>query len=259
MSLVHPTAIIEDSADLHDSVRVGPYSIVESGAVIGEGCVVDSNVRIYATTRMGRFNRVCHGATIGAEPQDLSYTPAEDKPLVIGDHNHFKECVNISRGRYDDRGTVIGNHNYLMTFSHVGHDCVVGDYNIFANTATLAGHVQMAHHIFLSGQVAVHQFCRIGAYVMVGGITGVNRDVPPYVTANGQRAVISGLNLVGLRRNGFDQGQRSAIKRAYRLLYKSNLRREEALRRLRDEQDSAEVREIVAFFEATDRGVLGHA
>jgi len=259
MSLIHPTAIIENGADLHEGVRVGAYSIVEAGAVVGEGCVIDSNVRIYATTRMGRFNRVCHGATIGAEPQDLSYTPSDDKPLVIGDYNHFKECVNISRGRYDDQGTIIGHHNYLMAFSHVGHDCVVGDHNIFANTATLAGHVRMAHHIFLSGQVAVHQFCRIGAYVMVGGISGVNRDVPPFVTANGQRAVISGLNLVGLRRSGFDQAQRSAIKRAYRVLYKSNLRREEALQLLRGEYDSVEVRDIVSFIEASERGLLSHA
>ncbi len=259
MNLIHPTAIIEDGAELHPSVCVGPYSIVEAGAVIGEGCVIDSNVRIYATTRMGSFNRVCHGATIGVEPQDLGYKPGKDKPLVIGDHNHFKEYVNISRGHYVTQGTVIGNHNYLMAFCHVGHDCSVGDHNIFTNTAGLAGHVRTEHHIYLSGQVAVHQFCHIGAYVMVAGLSGVSRDVPPFVTANGQRAVISGLNLVGLRRNGFDQAQRSAIKRAYRVLYKSNLKREEALQLLREEHDSAEVRHIIAFVEASERGLLSYS
>ncbi len=256
---IHPSAIVEPGAQIHASVRIGPYSIVEAGAIIGEGCVIDSHVRIYAATRMGRFNRVCHGATIGVEPQDLGFSPEKGTPLVIGDHNHFKEGVNISRGTKTEHGTIIGSHNYLMAFSHVGHDCIVGDHNIFANTATLGGHVAMAHHIFLSGQVAVHQFCRIGAYVMVGGITGVGKDIPPYVTANGQRAEIVGLNVVGLRRNGFDQAQRSAIKRAYRVLYKSGLGQQEALEVLRTEHDSPEVREIVRFTEHSTRGLAAHS
>jgi UDP-N-acetylglucosamine acyltransferase len=256
--MIHPTAIIEDGARVHESARIGPFCIIESDVVIGEGCVLDSNVRVYGGTRMGSFNRACHGCTIGVEPQDLSFTPELGKPLVIGDHNHFKENVNISRGRYRDEGTRVGSHNYLMAFAHIGHDCVVGDHNIFANTATLGGHVQLDHHIFLSGHVAVHQFCRIGAYVMMGGVSGVTQDVPPYVMANGQRPVISGLNLVGLRRNGFDQAQRSAIKRAYRLLYKSGLKREEALEVLRTEHDSPEVREIVRFVEGCTRGLLSH-
>ncbi len=256
---IHPTAIIEDGAEVHESAKVGPYSIIESGAVIGEGCVLDSNVRIYTDTRLGCFNRVCHGCTIGAEPQDLSFTPEQGKPLVIGDHNHFKENVNISRGRYREQGTVIGSYNFLMAFAHVGHDCDMGDHNIFANTATLGGHVELAHHVFLSGHVAIHQFCRIGPYVMIGGISGVTQDVPPYVMANGQRPQISGLNLVGLKRNGFGQTQRSAIKRAYRVLYKSGLKRAEALEVLRTEHNSAEVQEIIRFIEGSSRGLISHA
>jgi UDP-N-acetylglucosamine acyltransferase len=259
MPNIHPTAIIEDGAEVHESVQIGPYSIVESGAVIGEGCVIDSNVRIYAPTCMGRYNRVCHGATIGVEPQDLGFNPDKSTPLTIGDHNHFKEGVNISRGTKTAQGTVIGSSNYLMAFAHIGHDCVVGDQNILANTATLGGHVELAHHIFLSGHVAVHQFCRLGSYVMIGGVSGVTQDVPPYVMANGQRPVIMGLNLVGLRRNGFGQAQRNAIKHAYKILYKSGMKPKDALDLLRREYDTPEVREIVSFVERSERGLLSHA
>lgn len=257
MSNIHPSAIIEDGARLHPSATVGPYSIVEAGAVVGADCVIESSVRIYGATRMGAGNRICHGATIGAEPQDLSYTPDKSRPLTIGDHNHFKEGVNISRGVKTGHGTVIGSHNYLMAFAHVGHDCVVGDHNIFANGATLAGHVELAHHAFLSGHVAVHQFARLGAYVMVAGVTGVSQDVPPFTLVDGHRAEIVGLNSVGLKRNGYDQAARTAIKRAYRILYKTALTKAEALEQLRAMHNPV-VNEIVAFIEASQRGLVGH-
>jgi UDP-N-acetylglucosamine acyltransferase len=256
MSLIHPSAIIEDGANVDPSVRIGPFSIVEAGAVIGAGCVIESNVRIYGHTRMGRDNLVCHGATIGATPQDLIFTPDKAKPLVIGDGNRFRECANVSHGVKEDQGTVIGSRNYLMAFSHVGHDCVLGDHNILGNAATLGGHVKMGNRIFLSGLVGVHQFCRIGDYVMVGGVSGVRQDVPPYAMANGQYARFVGLNLVGLRRNGFSQGQRSAIKQAYRILMQSRLALPAALERLRQEADSEEVRAVVAFAEASKRGLI---
>lgn len=256
MSLIHSSAIVEDGAHVHPSVQMGPFSIVESGAVIGAGCVIESNVRVYRQTRMGEHNRVCHGATIGSAPQDLSYTPAKAKPLLIGNGNHFKECVNISHGVKEDQGTVIGDGNFLMAFSHIGHDCIVGDNNIFANAATLGGHVHLGNRIFLSGHVAVHQFCRVGDYAMVAGLTGVRQDVPPYVTANGQAAVFVGLNLVGLRRAGFGQAQRSAIKRAYKMLLLSGMRTGEALEQLKASAESDEVRNIIRFFEESRRGVI---
>jgi len=253
---IHPTAIVEDGAQLHDSVTVGPYSIIESGAVIGEGCRIESNVRIFGVTRMGAHNRVCHGATLGSEPQDLSFTPEKARPLIIGDHNHFKECVNISGGIKTEGGTRIGSHNYWMAFSHAGHDCVVGDHNVFANTATLAGHVEIADHCFLSGQVAVHQFCRIDSYVMIGGVTGVTQDVPPYMLADGHRARLIGLNVVGLRRNGFGQEQRTRIKQVYRLILRSGLRLDDALQRAEDEHPGPETTRIVAFIRASRRGIV---
>jgi UDP-N-acetylglucosamine acyltransferase len=145
-----------------------------------------------------------------------------------------------------------------MAYSHVDHDCIVGDHNIFANTATLAGHVTVEHHVFLSGHTATHQFCRIGAYAMIAGVSGVPRDVPPYVLADGHRAEIVGLNVVGLRRNGFSQEQRNAIKRAYRLIYRSGLKLAEALQRLRDEEPTDEALRIARFIDGTRRGLVDH-
>lgn len=259
MSFIHPSAIIEAGARVHPSVLVGPFSLIEAGAEIDEGTVIESSVRIFGHTRLGRHNRVCHGAVLGCEPQDLGFSPDGSRPLVIGDHNHFKEGVNISRGIKSEGGTRIGSYNYLMAFAHIGHDCVVGDHNVFANTATLAGHVEVEHHVFLSGHTAVHQFCRVGAYSLIGGVSGVPQDVPPFVLADGHRAEIVGLNRVGLRRNGFAATQRDRIKRAYRLIYKSGLRPAEALERLEAEDPSTEeIRQIVAFFRRSQRGVIPH-
>jgi len=256
MSNIHPTAIVSDQARVDPSASIGPYCIVDAGAVIGPECVLDSHVRIYSPTRMGRGNRVCHAASLGSEPQDLTYTPDKARPLRIGDHNHFKEYVNISGGVKEEHGTVIGDHNYLMNGVHVGHDCVLGNHNIIAGNTVLSGHVELDHHAFLSGQVAVHQFCRIGAYVMVGGISGVNQDVPPYCMVNGQRARYLGLNLVGLKRNGFGPAQRSAIKQAYKTLFLSGLRQSEALQRIRADQAKPEVRAIIEFAEKSRRGLV---
>lgn len=259
MPNIHPTALIEPGAEVHPSARIGPYCIVEAGARIGPDCVLDSHVRIYGATRMGRGNRVCHGASIGSEPQDLTWTPARAYPLQIGDHNHFKECVNISCGAKHAAGTRIGDHNYLMAFSHVGHDCQVGDHNILANTATLAGHVELGSHGFISGQVAIHQFCRVGDHVMIGGVSGVSRDVPPFVIANGQRAHIVGLNLVGLRRRGFDPARRRQIAAVYRLLFRGGLRLHLALDQALLRYPGADTEAIVAFVRASTRGVMGFA
>ena len=257
--MIHPTAIIEPGAQVHASVSVGPFSIIEAGAVVGEGCRIDSCVRIFSPTRLGSFNRACHGVTLGSDAQDLGFDPATASPLVIGDHNHFKEGVNISCGTKSAGGTRIGSHNYWMAFSHAGHDCVVGDYNIFANTATLAGHVEVADRCFLSGQVAVHQFCRIGSYAMVAGVTGVPQDVPPFTLVDGHRARIIGLNVVGLRRAGFSQEQRNRIKSVYRLVLRSGLRLAEAVVRAESEYPSPETQTIVQFIQSSRRGIVSYA
>lgn len=253
---IHPTAVVEDGADLHETVRVGAYSIIEAGATIGSGCIIESCARIHGATRMGSENRVGHGATLGTEPQDLTFAPALAKPLTIGDRNRFREYVNISCGIKSATGTCIGNDNYWMAFSHAGHDCLVGDRNLFANSATLAGHVEVANGAFLSGQVSVHQFCRIGDYAMVAGLTGVAQDVPPFALADGHRARMVGINLVGLRRNGFTQEQRSRIKAIYRLILRSGLPLAEALIRAEQVYPGVETERIVQFIQSSRRGLI---
>jgi UDP-N-acetylglucosamine acyltransferase len=256
---IHPTAIVEDGALVHETASVGPFSIVESGASIGEGCRIESGVRIYGRTRMGAFNRVCHGATLGADAQDLGFVPEGATPLTIGERNTFREGVNISCGTKTEEGTRIGSDNYWMAYSHAGHDCIVGDRNIFANAATLAGHVEVEDSCFLSGQVAVHQFCRIGAYAIVAGVTGVAQDVPPFALADGHRARMLGINVVGLRRAGFALEQRNRIKAVYRLIYRSGLRLAEALVRAESEYPGAETTRIVQFIQSSRRGLISFA
>jgi UDP-N-acetylglucosamine acyltransferase len=258
MSLIHPTATIEPGAEIHPSVRVGPCSLVESGARIGADCVIHSNVRVTGAVRMGTGNTLHHGAVIGDLPQDLSFDPATATWVEIGDGNTFREHVTIHRATKAGSATRIGSGNFLMAYSHVAHDCVLGDRNVFANGATLAGHVQVDHHCFLSGHTAIHQFARIGAYVMVSGLSGVSQDVPPFVTVDGHRADIVGLNVVGLRRAGFDQVARRRIKAAYGLVYRSGLSRDAALERLRAEPSCPEVEEILQFLSADRRrSVIG--
>jgi UDP-N-acetylglucosamine acyltransferase len=258
---IHPSAIIAADADIHPSVVIGPYCLIGPGVRLGEGCVLDSQVRIEGGAQLGRCNRVCHGATLGSEPQDLGFRPEQSQPLVIGDHNHFKEGVNISRGVKTETGTRIGDHNYLMAFAHIGHDCQVGSHNVFANTATLGGHVQLGDHTFLSGHVAVHQFCRIGDSCMIGGVSGVTQDIPPFALTNGQRARLIGINSVGLRRQGFSSEQRRRIKAVYRLLFRSGLPRAHAMAEAAARYPGAETDRLLAFVRASDcgRGIAAFA
>ena len=253
MGLIHPSATIEPGAELHPSVQVGPCSLIESGAHIGADCVIHSCVRITSATRMGAGNTVHHGTVIGDLPQDLSFAPTTNTYVEIGERNTFREHVTIHRATKPGSATRIGSDNFLMAYSHVAHDCMLGDRNVFANNATLGGHVDVDHHCFLSGHVAIHQFARIGAYVMVSGLSGVSQDVPPFVTVDGHRADIVGLNVVGLRRAGLDQGARRRIKAAYQLIYRSGLGRDAAIERLQAEDPTPEVQEIIRFLTSDRR------
>lgn len=258
MSRIHDTAIVADDADIHESVSIGPYSIIESGVVIGEGCRIESGVRIFAGTRMGRDNVVCDGAKLGAEPQDLAWEPGAGGPLTIGEGNHFKEHVHISRGAKTEQGTIIGNRNYAMGAFHAGHDCRIGDDTVLGHGSVLGGHVEIEDGAFISGLVAVHQFCRVGARAMLGGVSSTRQDVPPFVMAHGTPATIAGPNVVGLRRAGVSPERRMAIKRAYRTIYRTSLKLADALAALENDDPTPEVRHIVEFARSSTRGMISH-
>jgi len=255
---IHPTALVDPSASLHPSVEVGPYSIIDADVHIGPDCVIESGARIFAGTRMGTGNRVCHGAVLGAEPQDLGFNPENSRPLLIGDYNQFREGVNISRGVKTEGGTQVGNHNYFMCGFHAGHDCRLGSHNVFGPNSTLAGHVELGEHIFISGLVAIHQFCFIGDYAMIAGCAKVVKDIPPYVTCDGNPARVVGLNTIGLRRGGFPAPVRAAIKRAYKVIYHQQLNTRQALEQLAETPADEETRRIIDFFQQSERGVTAH-
>lgn len=255
---IHPSAIVADDAQVDESVTIGPYSIIESGVAIGAGCRIESGVRIFEGTRLGRDNVVCDGAKLGAEPQDLAWEPGMGGPLTIGDGNRFKEHVHISRGAKTDEGTVIGDGNYAMGAFHAGHDCTIGDDNILGHGSVLAGHVTVEDRTFISGLVAIHQFCRVGTGAMVGGGSAANQDIPPYSMVRGPVSTMVGSNVVGLRRAGVSSDARRAIKRAYATIYRSNLKLAEALDRLDEDDAPPEVRHIVAFARASTRGLISH-
>jgi UDP-N-acetylglucosamine acyltransferase len=255
---IHSSAIVAEDAQVHESVAIGPFSIIESGAVIGAGCRIESGVRIFEGTRLGRDNVVCDGAKLGAEPQDLAWAPGMGGPLTVGDENHFKEHVHISRGAKTEEGTVIGDRNYAMGAFHAGHDCRIGDDNILGHGSVLAGHVQVEDRTFISGLVAIHQFCRVGTGAMVGGGSAANQDIPPYSMARGSVAALVGPNVVGLRRAAVTAERRAAIKRAYATIYRSSLKLAEALDQLDDEGATPEVRHIVEFARASTRGLVSH-
>ena len=258
MSRIHPSAIIDPAAELHPSVEVGPYTIIEGDVMIGAGCRIESAARIFRGTRMGRNNRICHGAMLGCEPQDLSFDPKLGKPLQIGDDNHFKEGVNISRGVKTEAGTLIGNGNYFMGNFHVGHDCILGHGNILGHGTVLAGHVTIGDHVFISGVAAIHQFTYIGDRVMIAGCAKIVKDIPPYTVGDGNPARIVGLNSIGLRRAGFPAATRKAIKQAYHVIYQSGRNIGQALTVLRRQSQVPEVERIIRFYEHSARGVTAH-
>jgi UDP-N-acetylglucosamine acyltransferase len=250
---IHPLAVVSPQAQIGSDVRIGPFAIVEDDVVIGDGCQIAGQAVIKRGTQMGEKNTVAEGAVIGGVPQHVR-CPEKTGRIVIGSGNTFREFVTVHRALKPEIATTIGDGNYMMAGAHVAHDCRVGNHVIMANGCLLAGHVTVDDRSFLSGAVAVHQFCRIGSMAMIGGHARIVRDVPPYVTIDGQSGEVVGLNLVGLKRNGFSPEQIVVLKAAYRLIYRSGLPWQEMLERLTSEFASGAAAAMVKFLHAGTRG-----
>ncbi|HEX6737333.1 MAG TPA: acyl-ACP--UDP-N-acetylglucosamine O-acyltransferase [Vicinamibacteria bacterium] len=250
--MIHPTAIVAPGACLGDGVRVGPYAVIEDGVVLGAGTEVRAHVVVKRFTTLGVENVVHEGAVLGGEPQDLAFSGAESA-LVVGDRNVIREGVTIHRATTPGGATVIGSDCFFMAYSHVAHDDRLADRVVLANNVALAGHVSLGERAFLSGGVVVHQFSAVGRLAMIGGNAKVTQDCLPFVITDGVPARARGLNVVGLRRAGFNAASLRVLKQAYRLLLRSALPLEEALGRMSALGDPL-VEEMVAFVRASRRG-----
>ena len=232
--MIHPTAVIADDARIHESVEVGPYSVIGTGVEIGAGTKIGPHVVLEGPTTLGRDNQVFQFASIGAQPQDKKYS-GEPTRLEIGDRNMIRECVTINRGTAQDLGvTRVGNDNWIMAYAHIAHDCTLGDNIILANNVALAGHCQVGDWAIFGGFSGLHQFCRAGAHCFMGKYAGVSQDVPAYVMVGGYPPAPRGINSEGLKRRGFSAEQIANIRQAYKLLYRSGLKLAEALARIEE-------------------------
>lgn len=254
---IHPQAIVDPSAKIAGDVTIGPWSYIGPDVEIGEGTEILSHVVVKGPTKIGRNNRIFQFSSVGEECQDKKYA-GEPTTLVIGDNNVIRENCTIHRGTVQDRGeTVIGSGNLLMAYVHVAHDCMIGDNTILANTTTLAGHVSIGDHAILGGGTMVHQFCNIGVHSMAAGGSIVLKDIPAYVMASGQSAKPFGMNVEGLRRRGFSKEALTALRRAYKTLYRQGLTLAEALEELeKSHSDVPEVRPLIDSLRGSDRGII---
>jgi UDP-N-acetylglucosamine acyltransferase len=253
---IHPTAIISPDAQLDEGVEIGPYSIIGSDVRIGKNTVIGPHTVIDDYTHIGEGCRIFQFCSIGAPPQDLKFG-GEKTSVVIGDFNIIREFVTIHRATSADIGvTFIGDHNLLMAYAHVAHNCKLGNHIIMSNVATLGGHVHVEDYAIISGLSAVHQFSRIGAHCIIGGASGVAKDIPPYTMANGNHARLFGLNLIGLKRRNFPEETITALNKAYRIIFRSRLLLDAAIKKVEDEVENfPEVQHFIQFIKESKRGV----
>jgi UDP-N-acetylglucosamine acyltransferase len=253
--MIHPTAIIDPKAELASDVEVGPYSIIGAGVTIDSGTRVGPHVVIKGNTRIGKHNRFFQFASIGEENQDKKYQ-GEPTETIIGDNNVFRECCTVHRGTVQDLGvTRIGNGGLFMAYTHIAHDCVIGDNVIFANNASIAGHVHVDDWVILGGFTGVHQFCKIGAHAFSGMNSRITQDVPPYVML--QDGVPRAINAEGLKRRGFSAEDIRAIKNGFRALYRKGLKIEQALVELQQlAEQHPPVALYVEFIQRSKRGIV---
>src|SRR3989440_3627232 len=253
---IHPTAIVDPRAEISAGTTIGPYCVIAADVVLGQNCWLQQHVTLCGPMKAGARNKFYASCSIGQQTQDLKYQ-GEPTYLEIGDENTFREFVTISRSTTSKGKTRIGARGTFLAYSHIAHDCVVGDAVVFSNNGTLAGHVQVGDHAVMGGLTAVHQFCRIGRFAITGGCSKIVQDIPPFMIADGNPAEIRGVNLVGLERKNYPAENVKLIKEAFRLIYRSKYNTAQALEAVRKGlSQSEEVREIVKFIEKTERGII---
>ena len=253
---IHPSAVVDPAAELDEGVVVGPHAVIMADVRIGSGCKVGASAVIQGPTQLGRDNVIYPMASIGGDPQDLKYS-GEETSLEIGSGNRIREYVTINRGTAGGGGkTVVGDDNLLMAYTHFGHDCIVGSRSVFANAATLAGHVEVGNEANIGAYSGVHQFCRIADHAFIGGYSVVTRDAMPWVLTVGNRATSHGVNSVGLRRSGLSAETARAIKQCYMTLFRSKMGLEEAMAQVREAYgEIPEIRYFLDFVRSSERGV----
>lgn len=255
MTDIHSTAIIDDEVELGENVSVGPYSVIRGDVQVGDNTDIASRVEIIGPVTIGEDNKFDVGCVVGTDPQDWSYDGNEETGVDIGSDNIFREYVTVNRATTDGSSTRIGDENMIMSYSHVAHDCVLGDNIDMANGVSLAGHVTIGDHVIISGHTGFHQFVRVGSYAMVGGLTRVVKDVVPYLRVSGNPLEVFGLNSVGLRRNGFTDAQRTRLKKAFKKLFQSNNNTSQAIEKLNDQFDSELIDDLIQFIQSSERGI----
>ena len=252
---IHPSALVSPKAKIGADVQIGPFCVVEADVTIGDGCVLENHVIVKSGTALGEDNRVFDGVVLGGMPQHV-HMPDNPGQVVIGSHNTIRENATVHRALQADRITAIGDHCLLMTNAHVAHDCHIGNHVIITSNAMIAGHVTVSDRAYLSGGAAVHQFCRIGTLAMVGGQAHIVKDVPPFVTIDGQSSYVVGLNQVGLRRAGYTHDEILQLKTAYRVIYRSGLMWAEILETLRQQFPTGLAAQFYPFLTTTTRGII---
>ena len=256
---IHPTAIIDKSCNIASDVSIGPYCTIGPNTTIGSGTVLDSHINIHGWTSIGERCRFYSHNSVGTDPQDLKYE-GEETYLKIGNDNVFREFVSLNRGTRGGHGvTVIGHNNFIMAYSHIAHDSIVGDHTVMANAATLAGHVTVGNHSTIGAFSAVHQFCKVGPHAFIGGFSVITRDALPFIKTVGDRnqAKIYGINTLGLQRKKFPQKAISELKQVYRICFRSGLNTGDALAKVRETQwTSPEVQILIEFMEQSERGFI---
>jgi UDP-N-acetylglucosamine acyltransferase len=255
--MIHPTAMIDLKAEIGEEVEIGPYTVIEKCVYIDQGTRIGPHVVIREGTQIGKRCQIFQFASIGEAPQAVAYK-GEKTTLLMGDQNIVRESVTLHRGTIKGGGkTVIGNDNFFMAYSHVAHDCQIGNQVFLYNGASLAGHIIIEDHAIIGALSGVHQFCRIGTHAMISGITGIVLDVPPYMLAAGNRAKLYGLNTVGLKRHHFSEETIKALKKAYRTIFRSGLALENAIREVEEDKISQtpEVQHLLDFIRHSQRGI----